>query len=372
MAPGKPLYDLQCTAGPAYDLATHGIVPVNAQEAYRIESDLATIDLYVRIQEYTGIPKGSPSTHSYFEHPDHVDDRYSIAIEFTPKKSVSGNDLVFGNDFDRPIRDRMPPGSNYALKIVKWWIDPGLEGDAYADQPYLYGPALSSWNHIKICGLRGEKKEEERDEKKVDGPSCFDSEATCEQFGGTNAKKKGTTDEVAEKEAVSDESEPTTQTVQCEVIEEGAEGSGIEQRECLGIPATPDQRRKFFLNEANREAFTFEAGRIYKADFGNSYISFSVVAWTNVLVDFSLRLPGFKVIVTDYIDEKHHELRYVLKNKKTGELYFSLRFNLLYQGKEGEVNDGEEETTTTPDEKTPTTESMTLDTDDKAETDEID
>lgn len=55
MAPGKPLYDLQCTAGPAYDLATHGIVPVNAQEPYRIESDLATIDLYVRIQDYTGM-----------------------------------------------------------------------------------------------------------------------------------------------------------------------------------------------------------------------------------------------------------------------------------------------------------------------------
>ncbi|KAI5307763.1 hypothetical protein KEM55_007491 [Ascosphaera atra] len=82
---------------------------------------------------------------------------------------------------------------------------------------------------------------------------------------------------------------------------------------------------KYYLNNTNKEAFMFEPGRQYKADFGNSYLGFS---------DFTLRLPGFRVTVTDYIDEKNHELRYVLKNKKTGELYFSLRFELLLQGQE--------------------------------------
>ncbi len=63
---------------------------------------------------------------------------------------ISAADLQFGNDFDHPIRDRLPPGFGTAMNIVRWWIDPGLEGDAYADMPYLYGPALSSFNAVHV------------------------------------------------------------------------------------------------------------------------------------------------------------------------------------------------------------------------------
>lgn len=133
---------------------------------------------------------------------------------------------MFGNDFDRPIRDRLPPGTNYGLKLVRWMIDPGLDGDPYADKPYLYGAALSSWNHFRICGKRGEKA--------VSSTSIHD-----------------------------------------EVVEEGGEGSGEEVREDVGIPNDAGLRRKFFLEQHNREAFEFEAGRIYKADFGNPYIGFN-------------------------------------------------------------------------------------------------
>jgi len=48
-----------------------------------------------------------------------------------------------------------------------------------------------------------------------------------------------------------------------------------------------------------------------------------------VFNDFSLRLPGFTVHATKYIDEKNHELRYVLKNRSTGDVYFVLLFTLL-------------------------------------------
>lgn len=45
--------------------------------------------------------------------------------------------------------------------------------------------------------------------------------------------------------------------------------------------------------------------------------------------DFSLRLPGFNLQVAKYIDEKHHKLRYVLKNRKTGHVYLVVLFTLL-------------------------------------------
>jgi hypothetical protein len=47
------------------------------------------------------------------------------------------------------------------------------------------------------------------------------------------------------------------------------------------------------------------------------------------LADFSLRLPGFSIRVTRYIDEKNHELRYTLKNRRTNETYLIVLFTLL-------------------------------------------
>lgn len=108
--------------------------------------------------------------------------------------------------------------------MVKWTIDPSLDGDAYADKPYLYSPALATWNQFRI---------------------------------GDKDKKH---DVLMEKDYV---------------VEEGAEGQGAEQRSQLQIPDTPNERRKYFQKEDHRTSFEFESGRTYLADFGNQYLSFS-------------------------------------------------------------------------------------------------
>ena len=180
----------------------------------------------------TGFPQDSSSTSPYFSHPSHTHDQYSIAFSFLPKKSITGSDLVFGNDFDRPIRDRLPPGFSKAMKIATWMIDPGLEGDPYADKPYLYGPALSSINILRI----GEK--------------------VSNKTGPEEAWKLPV-------------------TVQDDVLEEGADGSGEAIRTENNIPPESEKRKKHFLNAANRQSFEFEEGRIYQADFFNPYIVFN-------------------------------------------------------------------------------------------------
>ncbi len=179
-----------------------------------------------------GLPKGSPSSSPYFSSDPHKHDQYSIAFSFLPKKSVSGNALVFGNDFDNPIRDRLPPGFNTALNIVKWVIDPGLDGDVYADRPHLYGPALSSLNVICIgekVAVKGEKD------------------------GGWKIPE----------------------TVHEDVIQEGGEGDGAEIRKEKGIPEEANKRKKYYLDEIKRTDFEFEEGRIYQADFFNPYLDFN-------------------------------------------------------------------------------------------------
>ncbi|KAJ4349353.1 uncharacterized protein N0V89_007967 [Didymosphaeria variabile] len=283
-------YRLQVTAGPSYDTSTHKEVAVNSEEPHVIENDLMTCWLRIRVKDYNGLPHNSPQTSDYFQHPLHTSDRYSIGFSFVPKRDIKGSDLVTGFDFDHSIKDRLPPGFRYAMKIVTTILDPGIYSDPYSHKPYLYGPALSSFFAFRI------------------GEHTSDVSAE-EQLRIHEADAKG-------------------------VIEEGADGSGQRIRADGHIPAKTSKRRKHFLDQKNLEQFTFEAGRMYQADFFNPYLDFA---------NFALRIPGFSISVVRYIDDKTHQLRYVLKNRSTDEVLFVVIFTLLFGQKLEDTLEGAEQ-----------------------------
>jgi hypothetical protein len=292
-------YMLRITAGPDYDPSQQVEVPVNTAKPVTIKNDRADIELNVRINDYKGLPRNSPSTSPYFSTEPHAynRDQYSISFRFTPKKPSSGDaddapgikatDLQFGNDFDHPIRDRLPPGFNTAMGIVRWWIDPGLDGDAYADKPYLYGPALSSFNTIHV------------------GEGDFD-----EEKGGL-------------------------------WFEEGGDEDGLEAREEVGAPLTSKARMKWALRTDSKEKWVFEYGQTYGFDFFNPYLNFS---------DLALNLPGFQLPIMKYWDGQG--LRYVLRNKETGEPYLVILFSLYhkdYVNEDGSLKEGAHDSLNLPD-----------------------
>ncbi|PBP20061.1 hypothetical protein BUE80_DR009122 [Diplocarpon rosae] len=297
-------YVLQVTAGSAYDITTHQIVPVNDAKSVTIDTEHINVDLNVRIQSYRGLPKTSSTTSPYFDLPPHDknQDQYSIAFRFTPKSTINGDDLVFGNDFDHPIRDRLPPGFNTAFRIVKWVIDPGLDGDVYADQPYLYGPTASSVNRLHV-GSKGGKQE------------------------------------IGEHDAGL-------------VFEEGGDEEGLEVRKGQGVPDTEAARKKHFLQEDKRKEWEWEEGRVYGCDFYNPYLDFNslfplpsneLARLTNYRLDFALRLPGFTLPIMNYWDGQGLSLRYTLKNRKTGTVLFVVLFTLYLKedvDEHGNVKDG--------------------------------
>ncbi|KAK3717637.1 hypothetical protein LTR37_005704 [Vermiconidia calcicola] len=265
-------YRLLVTAGPSYDTSTHKIVHVNTDTPTFIENEFLRAKLKVRIRGYRGLPASCPNSSPYFDDPAHEKDQYSIAFSFVPKKNLPG-DAIWGNDFDHPVRERLPPGFNTAFKIVKDFIDPGLECDAYADKPWLYGPALSCWFGFHV---------------------------------GDNIPAEG---EIPQGSEAND------------IVKEGADGSGEDIRAKHGLPKNSEKRRKHFLSRSHREQFIFEKDRLYSADFYNPYLDFG---------NFSLKLPGFSIKVIKYIDDKSHTLRYVFKNGKTGEVYLCVNLNLLW------------------------------------------
>lgn len=265
------------TAGPTYNPSTHTQVAVNSSELHKVDNDLATTYLRVRIKDYHGLPKDAPENCSYFDHPLHSSDRYSVAWSFIPKRDIAGTDLVMGFDFNHPVRDRLPPGTKTAVKIATTVLDPGLYADPFSDEPYLYGPMLSSCFTLRVGGK-------------------VDEEGVEEQMKQLDGENNG-------------------------VVEEGASLSGDSVRKHQTIPSAWKSRRKFFLDQSQLEKFTFEKGRLYHADFFNPHLDFS---------NFSLRLPGFSVSVAKYVDEKTHHLRFVLKNRATDEVVFVVFFKLLF------------------------------------------
>lgn len=272
-APEAEKYRLVVTGGPSYDKTQHKVIPVNTGESITVENAFLTAKIAVRIRNYRGLPSRCPPTSPYFADPWHAKDQYSVAFSFVPKQDLPSLHTVWGNDFDHPVRDRLPPGFNLAFKIVKDFIDPGLSCDAYADEPWLYGPSLSCWFAFRV----GEKVGEGED------------------FAAPGEE---------------------------EVTREGGDGSGADERARLGLPENNEKRRKFFLEAANREAFTFEKGRCYTADFFNPYLDFGNCA---------LKLPGFSLNVIRYVDNKSHCLRYVFKNRETGDVYVNVNIALLWE-----------------------------------------
>ncbi|KAK4154232.1 hypothetical protein C8A00DRAFT_14624 [Chaetomidium leptoderma] len=312
-------YLIRVTAGPGYDPASHVEVPVNSPTPVHIASALVETDLCVRVHNYRGLPRSAPHDSPYFESEPHRTngDQYSIGFRFRLKDpgvlgsvsasgeagkggegkkqgegdgglgdgddaeggeditpaGVPGTDLQFGNDFDHAIRDRLPPGFGTAMNIVKWWIDPGLDGDPYADVPYLYGPALSSFNAVHVG-------EGEEDEEK--GGLWFD---------------------------------------------EGGDERGMGWRREVGAPEDAKARMKWALKAGSKEAWTWEYGRSYGVDFFNPYVDFH---------EFALRLPGFNLPIMKYWDgqglrhhrKRSHHLRYVLRNRSTGQVYLVVVFSL--------------------------------------------
>ncbi|KAF2794755.1 DUF1769-domain-containing protein [Melanomma pulvis-pyrius CBS 109.77] len=271
-------YILRVTAGPSYDTATHKEMLVNNEKPMVISNEHVDAKVTVRVKDYRGLPPNSPSTSPYFATTPHTSDRYSISFSFAPKAGISGHHLVFGNDFENPIRDRLPPLFDKAFSIVKWWIDPGLDGDVYGDKPYLYGALLSSINVLRI----GSK------------PAAAANE-------------------------------PEDKAGEAAVFTEGADGDGEEVRTELGVPSDARQRQKHFLAEEKRKAFEFEQGREYKCDFFNPYLDFNEFA-----LKLGYGLPPISIMGHwDGQPLRTHSLRYVLKNRDTDTALFVVIFQLV-------------------------------------------
>ncbi|ERT00524.1 hypothetical protein HMPREF1624_03897 [Sporothrix schenckii ATCC 58251] len=400
--PSPDAYRILVSAGTDYDPATHVPVRVNSATPLHLHGPGGDVWLNVRVKNYRGPERHpevgevpDPATSPYFEKEPHKtnDDTYGIGVWFVPRApagkdgedgedgedsgdssvaGISGTDLQWGNDFDEPLRDRLPPGFGAALRIVKWWIDPGLEGDPYADKPYLYGPALSSFNQVYAAlgdvpfdeddtHETDEQNEEVEDDEEEKNKSARSNEKKIEQSEDKNKSER------SEDQKENGRSKDTTDHTQPPVdadcglwFGEGGDAGGRAWRASIGAPGdgTGDGkvRMKWALGADAKATWRWQYGQGYGLDFYNGYLDFA---------DLTLRLPGFHLpLLRYYASDKAEKtcLRYVLRHRGTGQVYLVVVFRLVRStNKDGGEDDEETDTGDVEEEPADVDEDMIID-----------
>jgi hypothetical protein len=181
-------------------------LPVNTSTPTQLSPTTSTT-LFVR--NYNGNPS-SPSTHDILSKtPDLFTLNFSIIID----NDIPGHKLHLSNLLPRDLSSRLPyffPAAWKALQI----FDPGLDGDVYAEQPWVSSPVLSAMSRIRLSSAE-------------------------EPAPGLPVE---------------------------------------EDMRLAGLELDPAARRKYFLKAVNREEFVFRRGWRVELAFGNQLVDFPGLA----------------------------------------------------------------------------------------------
>ncbi|CAH7686942.1 hypothetical protein BY996DRAFT_6432334 [Phakopsora pachyrhizi] len=192
-----------------------------------------------------------------------TDATWSIQVQGRFLKPTSVDECVFGNVFEKPIRDRLPYGTALALKTISY-IDPSLETDLYADQPWAWSPLLATMNYFRTERL-------ESDDSPLPAWNGNRPEEDC---------------------------------------------TSIAVNRNMNI-SKPHLRRKFFGSVNNRLAATM--GPRINADFANGFLDFSTLSLVVPVVNVSFNLAKLW---------DGQPVRYICKSRYTNETYFIVEFQI--------------------------------------------
>lgn len=203
---------------------------------------------------------------------------FTVTIIADLVKSIKSDDLLFGNDWDYDIKPALPYGTAIGIKMLKA-VDPSVDGDLYADEPYLYGKAMQSFSTIRYEGEGEGNVKEGEVEKDEEGQK--DLKEQKEQKEDQENKEENKVKEVNEEKE--------------EQEEEGIEQNKNKIEEDLQSlnPEIPRdyQKRKVYFSKHNIE---LKPGK-YEFVFTTGYISFEK--------GLKIVLPKFNLDLGWYLDK---------------------------------------------------------------------
>ncbi|KAG8748471.1 hypothetical protein FRC10_003604 [Ceratobasidium sp. 414] len=137
---------LKVSVGPNVDELKEITYNDNSSHAVRSPGFDGLISIHIKGGE--GVAKSRGDT--YFTHESRSTRTWSIRVHGRFLKEINGNDVLFGNIFDRPLP--LPWGSSAILNFVQY-IDPTLQHDIYGEKPWALSPLLSAMPYLQRTQL---------------------------------------------------------------------------------------------------------------------------------------------------------------------------------------------------------------------------
>lgn len=145
MSSSESKLTLRISIGSSHSDTTYAYVN-DPSKATKIKNDVFDGHVLVRVRDYKGLaPDNSEVKSNDTEYFSNTSDTSSVQFCGKILVDATGDDLLFGNDFDSPIKASLPPGTSLGLKALKW-IDPSMETDLYADKPWAFSPLIATMN----------------------------------------------------------------------------------------------------------------------------------------------------------------------------------------------------------------------------------
>ncbi|KAF9110766.1 hypothetical protein BGX27_005910 [Mortierella sp. AM989] len=329
-----PRYRLRVSAGPSANPKDLKPITVNDDaNPMLIESDEFIGQIVVRIrnldkafgyaeaQKEDGL-KTMPDS-PWFTKPGADNNLSSVQISGRFKREWRGDQIVFGNQFERPLR--LPPFSSIALKFIQF-IDPGLKADIYSERPWAFSPLLATMNTVNVSGWHideatrkkvdhnGQDQDKARLEKELppwpspegehiveDTSLLFKESSTLEAD-----KKKKDEEEQADQESQNSDKEELVETKSGNALKESPKNLNASAR------------RSYFAREVNLAKHRYRPDQVYGFDFFNPYLDFA---------NFTLKVPGFSVDITKYWDGQ--PLTYIIKSQDSSVVFMAFQYELI-------------------------------------------
>ncbi|CED83829.1 Protein of unknown function DUF1769 [Phaffia rhodozyma] len=263
------------------------VLSPNSSEPTHVSSDRFEGDILVRIKDFSGESadgkerKSPEGETGFFTAGEREGSSWSIFVKGSFKEEINADDLVFGNVFDKPIRDSLPWGTSVALKFMNF-IDPNMKSDVYADKPWALSPLLS----------------------------------TVPYLVWSSSNSKWSTDDLKPIK------ESTYESIKDRLKEspEGKDTLDDLERVSGGTEWDAGKRRSWLTKEANRKALKIKPSDTITIDFAQGYLDFN---------DLSVSIPAvkFHVNLLKYWDGQ--PVTFVCRNRSGSKEFFKIIFQII-------------------------------------------
>lgn len=308
-----------------------------------------------RVKDFNGFAPTYADNSEPLKNSDYFGDRrrqFSLQVSGRFKEDFPFDDLQFGVTFDRKVNP--PTGSWIALKFATV-IDPALESDLYAEQPWFLSPLVCAMNSMGVQMAEKNLPAPTEAVKKVKQSlsSSLAASAPLQSSSASNNTLFPEHESAVPAHQFSSQSVPSmsirsaSSPAPSDILNSWTWGGADELIESNSLLFTkgsdmstnntgiPDsgyaERRKFFQKSSNRQNYTFTTDKIYNLEIFAPFINFNT---------FDLSL-GISVNIFKLLN--HQPIRLLARSKSKGVSLFVVECDLVKElGDTGLATDSSE------------------------------